>query len=262
MLPVGHVGRLLTAGLVMLVATGMVACSSPEERSAAFLANAQKLFDEQKYVEAEIEAKNAAQVEPRNAAARYLLALIAEENDKPREMLANLQLAVSADPNLVDARVKLGLLYSFGQAHDEAAQQAAAAMALAPDDAGVLTLNAGVLLQQGKTAEALASVDQALAADPTYVRAISLKASMLADEQPDQALAVLDAAVGRLSTEDAASLRRMKLLILQRQQRTADVERELAALARDLPEERGYALELARLYESQGRVDEAQDVMR
>lgn len=262
MLPVGHLGRLLTAGLAILVATGMVACSPPEERSAAFLANAQKLFDEQKYVEAEIEAKNAAQVEPKNAAARYLLALIAEQNDKPRDMLANLQLAVSADPNLVDARVKLGLLYSFGQAYDEAAEQAAAAMALAPDDAGVRTLNAGVLLQQGKTAEALANVDKALAADPTYVRAISLKASMLADEQPDQALAVLDAAVGRLSTADAASLRRMKLLILQRQQRTADVERELAALARDLPEERGYAMELARLYESQGRVDEAENVMR
>jgi len=259
---VGPARRLLTASLAAFITVTMTACSPPEERSADFLAKAQALFDEQKYVEAEIEAKNAAQVDPRNAAARYLLALIAEENDKPRDMLAHLQMAVSADPNLVDARVRLGLLYSFGQAHDEAAEQAAAAMALAPDDAGVRTLNAGVLLQQGKTDEALANVDKALQADPTYIRAISLKASILAEEEPDQALAALDAAIGKLTPEDAVSLRRMKLLILQRQQRTAEVEAELAALARDLPEERSYALDLARLYESQGRVDDAEKVMR
>ncbi len=253
-----HVRMVVVIGL----AACLVACGSPEERAAEFLARAQASFDKGDLVEAEIEAKNAAQVAPKNAAARYLLALIAERNEKPGPMIANLQLAVSADPNLVEARVKLGLLYYFGRAYEQAAEQATAALALAPEHAGVRTLHAAMLLQQGKTDAALAEADKALALDPAHVQAISLKASVLADKQPDAALGVLDEAIGRLPATEVSMLRRMKLAILQRQQRTPEVERELLALTRDLPGERIYPMDLARMYTAEGRVDEAEKVMR
>ena len=240
----------------------LAACKPPEERAADFLANAQKLYDQGDYVQAGVEARNAVQITPKNAAAHYLLALLAEEREKPGEMVSHLQVAVSEDPGLVAARVKLGMMYFFGQAHELAAEQADAALKLAPDDPGVRTLQAGVLLRRGETEQALAAVDQALAADPAYVPAVSFKASVLAQTEPDQALAVLDDGIGRLPPAETPPLRRMKLVILQQLERTPDMERELLAMTKDVPEEQAYAVDLARLYASQGRVDDAEKVMR
>ena len=75
--------------LLLILAAGfaLVGCSPPEERAAAYLAQAQQFFDAGDYDRAKLEAKNAVQVEPKNAQARYLLALIAEQDEDPRSQV-------------------------------------------------------------------------------------------------------------------------------------------------------------------------------
>ena len=128
--------------LVLSVALLLAACGSPEERAAGYLEKAQKLYDDGDYVKARLEAQNAAQVEPKNAKARYLLALIAEQGKEYQQMFGHLLVAVDGDPSNVEARLKLGTLYFLGQAWEDAEKQAAELMKLAPDDARVHLLQA------------------------------------------------------------------------------------------------------------------------
>ncbi len=65
-------------------------CASSEEKAAEYVQSAQLLFDEQNYVKAALEVKNAIQIDPKNAKARYLAALIAEQQRDFQAMGENL----------------------------------------------------------------------------------------------------------------------------------------------------------------------------
>ncbi len=67
--------------LLSLAAAGLFlsACESPEERAAGYLDSAQVLYDADDLVKAEIDVKNALQIQPKNSRARYLLAEINEQ---------------------------------------------------------------------------------------------------------------------------------------------------------------------------------------
>lgn len=242
---------------------GLVACGSPEERAAEHLATAQKLYDAGDYVGAKLEAKNAAQIEPKNAKVRYLLALLAEEDGQPREMLKNLLMAAAEDPQMLDAHLKLGTLFVFAQSFGAAAEQAEAAMALAPDNPDVKVLNARLRIQQGDAEAGNAFLDEALALDPLHVEAVGMKALSLHENDPDEAVALLDAAIEQLPLDDSQPLRRLKLDILSYHERTQDLEQALLAMIEDAPEDDPtYQNRLARFYRNQGRMDDAEALLR
>lgn len=248
--------------LVVAFIAVLAACASPEEKAAAYLVKAQEFYDKGEYAKARIEAQNAAQVEPKNAKARYLLALVAEHDQEFRQMFGHLTVVVDEDPNNVEARLKLGTLYFLGQAWDEAAKQADALLKLAPQDSRVHLLHARVLIQKGDQAAGMAEVDKALELDADNTEAILLKAAGQAVENLDQGLATLDAAIARLPADKSRPLRELRVVMLSQGKRTADVEQGLADLARDFPKEQGYQFQLAQFYASQGRVDEADKLLK
>ncbi len=248
--------------LCVLAGTLVIACGSPEERAASYLEQAQEHFDSEDYVKAKLEARNAAQIEPKNAQARYLLALIAEQDGDFRKMIGHLQVAVDADPGHVGARVKLGTFYYFAQAYEEAATEAAAVLELAPDNPDVRLLNARILIQKEEKAQALEEIQAALAIDADHVEAILLHAAYYAEDDPSQALGIVDTAINRFSVETAEPLRQLRLILLGRAQRLDEVEAEYQALIEDFPDNENYRNQLARLYTSQGRTDEAVGMLR
>ncbi len=251
-----------TLSLFVFAVTLVAACGSPEERAATYLKEAQAYYDAGDYVKAKLEARNAAQIQPRNADARYLLALIAEKDGDFRKMIGHLQVAVDADPAHVGARVKLGTFYYFAQAFDEAAAEAAAVLELAPDNPDVRLLNARILIQQEKKEQALKEIETALTLAPDHVEAILLHAAYYAETDPARALGIVDEAVKRLDVETAEPLRQLRLVLLSKEQRFDDVEAEYKALIRDFPDKESYRNALARIYTRQGRTDEAKDMLR
>jgi tetratricopeptide (TPR) repeat protein len=255
----------MSHGKILLVITAAVllaACGSPEKRAADYLVKAQQHYDAGDYVKARLEAQNAAQVEPKNAKARYLLAEIAEQEKQYQQMFGHLLVAVDGDPSNVEARLKLGTLYFLGQSWDEAAKQSDELLKLAPNDSRVHLLHARVLIQQGKRDEGLAEIDTALKLDPDNVDGILLKSAADAVESLDKGLATLDAAIGRLPADKTRQLRELRVLMLAQGKRTDEVEQGLRALSNDFPEEQGYQFQLAQFYASQGRMDEADKLLK
>ncbi|QOJ32025.1 MAG: tetratricopeptide repeat protein [Gammaproteobacteria bacterium] len=255
--------RWLTALALGAALATLAACTPPEERAANYMKKAEELFAQGDYVKAKLEAANAAQIEPKNARAHYMLAEIAEKQQEFRPMIQQLLMAVDSDPNMVPARVKLGTLYFFGQAYEQAAEQAKAATALAPDDPTVRVLNARLLLQDKKMEEGRKELDAALAKDPDLVDGILLRAAIEA-QQGDAAagLKILDAGIARLAAEAAKPLRQVRIAILAQQNRKDEVEQGIRDLIRDFPKEEELQYQLARFYAGEGRIDDAEKVMR
>lgn len=247
---------------IAALAVTLAACGTPEERAAKYIATAQSLYDAGDYTKAKLEAQNAAQINPKNANARYLLAQIAEKQEEYQAMFGHLMVAVDEDPTLLEARLKLGTLYFLGQAWEEAAKQAAVLMEQAPNDARVRLLNARVLIQKGEQQAGIAEINEAIRLDPDNVEGILLQSSAMAIENLDQALTNIDTAIGRLPADKVRPLRELRVVMLSQGKRTAEVETDLEALARDFPQEDSYQFQLARFYTSQGRVDEAEKLLK
>lgn len=251
------------AGIVLVASVMLAACSSPEEKAQGYLEQARKLYEAGDTVRAEVELRNALQVQPRNAQALYLLALIDERKEEYPKVLGSLLMAVEADPKFVDARVKLGNYYAVGNKVAETREQADAAMALAPDSASVRVLNARAYFIAGDYAKALEEVQAALRIDAKRTDAPTLAATIHVNEgRPDEAVATLDAAIAIADRDAAEGLRRARVTLLKQLQRFAEAEQELLTLIADYPGNTEYELALARFYVQQNRSAEAEQRLK
>lgn len=248
--------------IALILAATLTACSPAEERAANYLSKANELFESGDMVKAKLEARNAAQIEPKNAEARYLLALIAEKEQEIRPMIQHLLVAVDADPTHVKARLKLGNLMFFGQAYEQSLEQLEALNELDPQNPEVMLLEGRHKAQQGDFPAALAKFEQAVDIDPDNAEAIILRAASYAESDIEKALSILDEGIQRLSIERAKSLREIRQLVLTQAGRQDELEAGWRSLMADFPDDARYQQELARYYASQGRTDDADAVLR
>ncbi|MGI9342642.1 MAG: tetratricopeptide repeat protein [Gammaproteobacteria bacterium] len=252
-------GHLLILSFIVSVA----ACMSPEDRAERYLRKAQEYLDADDQVRAGIEARNAAQIEPRNAEVRLILATLAEQKQAWSDAIGHLLVAVDEEPDNLDARIRLGTLYFLARANERAAVQSAAANEIAPDDTRVRLLKARINYRQGDIAGALADVNVALAAEPTFIDAIMFKAGVLAvSEDWDESMETVNVGISEVDLEDSKPLRQFRVQLLAQLERADEVESELIALARDFPEEDAYRYALVRLYLESDDSDRAEQMMR
>jgi tetratricopeptide (TPR) repeat protein len=255
--PYPHVTH--TRSLVIALAAVILAaaCAPPEERVASYIAEAQRYFDEGDYQKARLEARNAVQLDPKNANARYVLALLAEQDADIPAMFNHLAMAIDSDPAHVEARLKLGSLYFLGQSWEQVDEQLDVLLELAPEDARVRLLLGRMLLQKDERAEGMAEIERALERDPNYTDAILMKAIAQSAESLDDGIATLDAGIARLPPLEGRQLRELRIVLLAQGRQAEAVEQALTGLARDFPDAEPYQLQLAQFYASQGRLDDA-----
>jgi tetratricopeptide (TPR) repeat protein len=237
------------------------ACESPEERVAGYIADAEQRLDEGDIVKAEIDVKNALQIQPKNAQARFLMAQINETRREFQDMATNLRAAVEIDPEFAAARIKLGSLYAM-----------AGALELAEEQAGMLTdadrerVDAKILLAQiaaanGDLELASQKLEEALALDSSNMQALGLLVSISASTNLTDALALLDQ--GIVDAEDDRPLRLLRIQILQRAGNYEDeVIAEYQGLMSDYPDEVAFGYRLAQFLAESGRVNDVEPVLR
>lgn len=253
----------MTRPLILAMALAMVACGSPEERAAGHLEKAEQFLEQGDTVKAKLEAQNAAQIQPKNAQARMLLAKIAEKDGEYRAAIGHLLVAVDADPDFVEARIKLGNYYFLGRAAEQAREQADAALKLAPDNAEAHLLNARVKYLEKDLDAAVAEVERALELDPALVDAIMFRAGLYAEQEKfDEAFAIVEDGIGKVEASAAEPLRLFRLALLRRSGKNEEFEQDLLALARDFPDKLEYQYGLAQFYAGENRVDDAERVIR
>lgn len=253
-----HLSRVLVALTGALLLAG---CAPPEERAADFLAKGRELFEARDYERATLELRNTLQLEPKNAEAHYLLAMIAEENGNLRELFGRLQLAVDSDPDFVPARVKLGELLWFAREFEGAIAQAEAALALDPQDRRARLLGVRItFLREGREA-GFQALDALVADEPDFAEAIVLANLTLAETDPDEALARLEKAEPAVPERDLSALRQARAEILLKEERYAELEEAYRSLMRDYPA-LGFDKQLVELYLDRNEPAKAEALVR
>ncbi|MDG2273130.1 MAG: tetratricopeptide repeat protein [Halioglobus sp.] len=258
--------KLVTFGLLMqmtLIGT-LSGCSSSEELQAKYLDRAQTLYDQEDYTKAKLELGNVLQINPDNAEAFYLKAMISVKNGERRSIAKNLTRAIEIDPEHIKARVKLAeMVYKFGPAADEQVmEQVNAVLAIDPANADANILLGMVLYRSGDTEAGKLAAEQVLASQPGHINTISFLANVYMANGPDldSALQIINTGIEEESAD--TTLERMKISILESKGDTDGVIEVYNKLIAEYPEEVEFHRLLARYLVSKGRVDEAEMLLR
>lgn len=184
---------------VVAAAAVLAACSGPEERKIRYLEKGQSYFAERNYEKARVEFRNALQIDPQDATARYNIGRVAEKLNDPREAVAQYRAAVDADPKLTQPRAALGRLLLLGGLPDKAMELAEPGLAQEPTNAQLLTVRGAAKAQLGDVPGAFEDAEAALKGAPDDEYAIALLASLYRQNaRSDRAIEVVRAGLERL----------------------------------------------------------------
>ncbi len=247
-------------GAVLLVLT-LVACNSPEEKEANYLARGKALYQEGNDAKAMVELRNVLRLNPKNAQALYTAGLIHERGERLPQAYAAYQAATAEQPAMVEAQAKLGALALMGGQVEVAEKAADAIEQVQADNPDGLAIRGAVMLRKGDLERAREVAQQALAKDPSHENAIAVMVGVLqARGRTDEAIAFLDESLGKVPK--STSLRLLKLALLENKgdaQGVIAMFRELTELE---PDNAGYRLALANFYQQKNDPASAEGVLR
>jgi len=243
-----------------LLFSALLGCGSSVDSASDFVESGKELLEEGKTQKARLEFKNAIQVDPRLAEPFYQLALIDEQEQKWKAMLANLTTVERLDPTHYDAIVKLGQIHLLGGQLDVALTKANKVIEADSSNQLAWLLRASVEMKQENYEVALDDVEHALTLDANNIESLSLK-SLIFNMQgkPEKALSVIDEALK--IKPDQLPLTMIKLSILEEQKNFTAMEQVYKDQLVQRPEDSWVAISLAKLLSYQDRYDEAKEVL-
>jgi FimV-like protein len=249
----------LTLGIVLLSAS-LVACTSPEEKAANHLENAKSLFAEGKLTKAEIEYKNALQINQNLPAALFGLARIHERKQDWRKTYAVLSKIREIAPGHVNGRIMLGQFLLAANQIDQALNDAKEILEMAPDDARSHSLMATVHFRLENLKGAQEEFEKALAIDPGNIEALLVNARVLITEKKyKQAFQILDKAIE--TDPDNVSMYLMKIQAYQEKGDKKGVEGVFLELVEHFPDNPAFKIELARQYIKANDIESAERML-
>lgn len=181
------------AGVLAIVML-LPACAGTEQRKASYLEKGNEYFRQQNYDKARVEVRNALQIDPKYVEALYLAGRVAEKRGELREAAGAYQTAVDENPKYMPARASLARLYLLGGLPDKAASLVKEGLVTDPDNAALLTVQAGGRARDGDLEGALADAEKAYRIAPGDEFTVALLASLYKqNQQIDKAVAVVAA---------------------------------------------------------------------
>jgi len=253
--------RLSIGAILALIVLGLTACSSPEDKAKSYLENGMQLLEQNELGKANIEFRNALQLDRSLTQAIWGQVLVAEKQGKHQLMYKLLNAVLLNEPTHLDANVKLGRLYLAAGKIDKALEKSDESIKIAPDDLAVLVLRASVLFKLDDTPRAVKLAKQVIAKDPGYVDAlIVLAIERLAAKDAEKAIEYLDQ--GLANNDKNIVLQLIKIKALDNLSKLDLAEEVLKRLIAYYPEVSAFNYSLAQFYLKHDRKDDAEKEFR
>ena len=261
--------------VVALAATLVTGCGGADERKAKYLERGKAFIAEENWDKARVEIKNVLQIDPKAAEAYYLLGRIEEKKQDWRKAFGNYSKAVELDPDLVDARSRLAQFYllqanayrsqtdvggeanALGQAQHEVDE----ILKRDANHSGARSLQAAMLLREGKAEDALALAEKVVRDDPSHGPAAGLLAALY--EQAGRAAdAERTLVTASKAAEEPLPLMRHLAQLYAREKKNDAAESVLRDIIAARPDDFQPRTDLAQFLAQAGSADKAEAVLR
>lgn len=250
------------AALAMVaVALCVAGCGGAAQRKASYLQKGEKFFAQRNYAKAHVEFRNALQIDPNDANARYEVGRTSERLNNPREAVGHYQAAIDSDPKHMLARAALARLYLIGGLPDRAQELVEPGLAIEPRNPQLLTVSGAVKAQRGNTPGAFEDAEAAVAIAPDDEYAVAFLASLYRQNvRSDKAIEVVRAGLEKIP--QSVDLRVVLADLEMAQDHYPLAEAQLKKVIELQPEEITHRYRLARFYLLSKKVAAAEQTMR
>ena len=246
--------------LILLVAV-VSACSSPEDKANKFYENGMKLLENGELVKANVEFRNALQLNRKMTKAIWGQVLVAEKQGKPRQQYKLLNTVLINEPEHLQALVKFARLLLVAGQLDKALEKSDLSMKINNQDLSVLSLRAAVMLKLDDIPTAVKLAKEVLAKDPLYIDALMILATeRLAAGDAVKAIAYLDQ--GLKKNNKNVSLQLIKIKALENLAQLDLAEDVFKRLINYYPNVTVFNTVLAQFYLKHGRKEDAEKIYR
>ena len=148
-----------------------ISCASDEEKVRNYLSSGDHYFAQEEYRSAEIEFKNAIQIDPNLAEAHLKLGETYLKLGNAREAFSEFTAAAKLDPDNMDTQLKLATFFFLGKQDDQAREKVALILSADPQSIEALLLRAGLEERKEDWEAAIGTYEQVLQADSNRVGA-------------------------------------------------------------------------------------------
>ncbi|HKK35039.1 MAG TPA: tetratricopeptide repeat protein [Paracoccaceae bacterium] len=237
--------RLLLAGLAALVT--LAACDSAEERKQSHYESGLALVEAGEPDKALLEFTNVLRIDDEFVPAHEALGRLHADEGRLGKAVGHLEIVADARPEDLETRIELARILLQLRAVERARTASDAALALAPDNSEARALRAAAGMLLGETDAAVEGAELALEADPSLKLArLTLAAERLRADDPEAALALIDAAPQLQAPEGDVELELVRVRVLERMGDREGLGEALRRLVERRPEEAGLRTALAR----------------
>ena len=245
---------------ILLLTSVLNGCGGANARYERYMERGKNYLEAGDLDKAKIEFKNAMQIAPKSAEARYEAGVVAQRALDLRAALGLYQGAIDLRPDYPEARAKLAHIFVMGAAPERGMAIVAEGLAKHPDNVELLVVRAAAQMQLKKPAEARADAERAAQLDPGDESAAALRAALLrADNDSAKAIEVIEAA---LKLKPAAIDLRRILADLRIERGELDAaEVQLREVVKREPKQLALRYELANFHVRQGNLDQAQKTL-
>jgi tetratricopeptide (TPR) repeat protein len=249
-----------TFAIAALLALQLGACGSPESKAQGYYDDGMKLLAAKNYQVASVEFRNAVKAKRDMLPAWRGLAQTEEALQHWDGYVSVLRTILELDPKDDAARLKLAKLLLAGGAADQALKLANEVSDPNAADASLLALKAGIYYKLKDEDTAVRDAQAALKIDPHNIDAlVIMSATRLANNDPQGALQLLS---GDTENSDDIRISLLKIDIFQKLKDYPKLEAVLKTLADRNPQNAAFSKQLAALYISQHRLDDAEKRLR
>ncbi|MEO8019366.1 MAG: tetratricopeptide repeat protein, partial [Pseudomonadota bacterium] len=245
----------------VFVLLALAGCGGAQSRYTSHLTKGEEFFAAANYEKARIEFRNALQILPNDAQARFLFGRSLERLGKVREAAGMYQGAIDSDTNHAGARAALGRVFVFAGAPQRALELVEPAIVKNPKDAELLTVRAAARSQLNQRDAALTDAEAAVKLAPANQNAVALLASIYRQGSDSQrAVTLLRTTLEK--TPDATELRQVLSLLYLSLGDKAGAEGEMRKLIEQKPEDARARYSLAIFLAGEKRFDDAENVLK
>jgi cellulose synthase operon protein C len=254
-------GQWISETLYLVALLAITACTPPEEKAKAYYESGQKYLEQNDFVKAALEFRNALKIKQDYADAWFGMAQIEEQAKNWSAVAGDLSKVIEIDPKNVKARIALARLQMLGGIYSESLKNVDVALGDSPKEPSILALKAAILLKMENPADAIIEANKALAVDPNNIDAFMvLAAERMAANDITGAQAFVDR--GLKIQPNAIGLH---LFALSLYEKTGDIksqEQTLRKIVETDPNQVSYRKALATFLVNQRRYVDAENELR